>query len=194
MIFLLWGMGGNAQQKNKRRNCTLQGTREDGAMSYEVKLDKSEKRSVVVALEMEFSHAGAKQAAAFPYPIKEDCGEGLMALGDWGGNEGLRYYSGGMLYKKSFTLNRIDTTRTYQIDLGEVVSTAELSINGHRVGLRMCAPWKFDVTPYLKEGSNELQVKVYNTSYNQYLSIPTRYNARQTSGILGPVRLDMYEK
>jgi hypothetical protein len=189
LSFTAFGKNVKVWIDGKQKACSLVSQREDGAMSYEVKLREKQMHASVVAIEMEVTNANMKQAAAFPYAIKEYCGEGLMQLGDWADCEGLKYYSGGMLYEKDFTIERLDASTTYKIDLGNVVSTAELWLNGNRVGLRMCAPWTFDVTPYLKIGKNELSVKVYNTAYNQYLSIPTRYNAKQESGIMGPVRL-----
>jgi hypothetical protein len=194
LTFTAFGKNVKVWVDGKANACSLVSEREDGAMSYEVKLRQTQQKASTVAIGMETTNTNMKQAAAFPYAIKEYCGTGLMKLGDWADCEGLKYYSGGMNYKKSFTLQKIDPSTAYQIDLGDVVSTAELWLNGMRVGLRMCAPWTFDVTPYLKAGKNELSVIVYNTAHNQYLSIPTRYNAPQKSGILGPVKLIAYKR
>ena len=194
MTFTAFGRKVKVWMDGKERKCRLVSQREDGAMAYELKLPVRLPHASAVAIEMETTQPNMKQGAAFPYAIRQYCGAGLMPLGDWANCEGLNYYSGGMLYEKRFTIDRLNGSSIYRIDLGDVVSTAELWLNGQRVGLHMSAPWTFDITPYLKPGTNELSVKVYNTSYNQYLSIPTRYNARQKSGIIGPVVLSEYKR
>jgi hypothetical protein len=189
MTFTAFGKNLKVWIDGKPKRCALLSQREDGAISYELKLRNIEQHASVVAMEMETTNPDMKQGAMFPYAMRQYCGIGLMPLGDWAECEGLKYYSGGMLYRKSFTIDSVDASSTYQLDLGDVVSTAEVWLNGKRIGLRMSAPWTFDVTSYLKAGKNEVSVKVYNTAYNQYLSIPTRYNAKQKSGILRHVRL-----
>lgn len=189
LTFTAFGKNVKIWIDGKKQACRLVSQRKDGAMNYEMVLREEKQHASVVALEMETTNHNMKQGGAFPYPMKEYCGVGLMHLGDWAANEGLKYYSGGMVYTKTFTLDHLNASSVYRIDLGDVVSTAELWLNGKRVGLRMCAPWTFDVSPYLKAGQNDVSVKVYNTAYNQYLSIPTRYNAKQQSGIMGPVVL-----
>lgn len=169
--------------------CQRMAERADGAVTYELKLKKTQSEASEVALSMQYTNENWKAGAALPYPMKQHCGTGEMTLGDWGECAGLAYYSGGMTYEKIFTLNGIDAAVSYRLSLGDVVSTAELWMNGQRVGVRMCAPWTFDVTKYLKVGENKVAIKVYNTAHNHYLSIPTRYNSPQKSGIMGPVEL-----
>jgi hypothetical protein len=47
-----------------------------------------------------------------------------------------------------------------------------------------------DIGPYAKAGTNRLEILVYNTLANHYLTIPTRYRGSLRSGLLGPVRLE----
>lgn len=92
-----------------------------------------------------------------------------------------------MWYRKHFVLDGRRQGATYALNLGDVIATAEVWINGSRAGLRMQRPWTFDVSPFLKDGDNVVAVKIFNTAYNQYFGVPTRYNAKQASGLLGPV-------
>ena len=57
-------------------------------------------------------------------------------------------------------------------------------------GIRVAPPWKLDITEYVKAGENRIEVLVYNTLANHYLTIPTRYRGNPKSGLLGPVRLE----
>jgi hypothetical protein len=43
----------------------------------------------------------------------------------------------------------------------------------------------------VKPGENRIEVLVFNTLANHYLTIPTRYRGELTSGLLGPVTLEV---
>jgi gluconolactonase len=46
-----------------------------------------------------------------------------------------------------------------------------------------------DISKQVKPGENRIEVLVFNTLANHYLTIPTRYRGEPTSGLLGPVTL-----
>ncbi len=69
---------------------------------------------------------GRYGGAALPEPISFECGEGALGLGDWAAREGLASYSGGMLYRTSFTWPADEEAGAAIIDLGDVASSAEL--------------------------------------------------------------------
>ncbi len=48
------------------------------------------------------------------------------------------------------------------IDLGSVVATAEVIVNGKSAGVRVAPPWKLDVSGLLKSGENQVEVLVYS--------------------------------
>lgn len=162
-------------------------TRKDGLTSFEVK-GKAGKSPALITMEVESSYPGG---AVFPYPIQQHCGKGEIELGDWSRLSGLNCYSGGMWYRKEIELTKEECERALTLDLGDVVSTAELFVNGKSVGLRMAAPWKFDLSGVLKPGKNLFEIRVYNTVATHYLSIPTMYRGEVTSGILGTPQLLM---
>ena len=75
-------------------------------------------------------------------------------------------------------------------DLGEVGCSAELLVNGVNAGVRLSAPYRFDITGLVHAGENCLEVEVFNSLYNHYRTVPNYYNDRvQKSGLIGPVRL-----
>jgi hypothetical protein len=88
-------------------------------------------------------------------------------------------------------LNADQIKQKVELDLGSVVSTAEVWINGVNVGLKLSPPWVYDLSKAVREGDNSVEVLVYNTAANHYTSIPTRYRGPITSGILGPVTLTL---
>ena len=134
--------------------------------------------------------AGIHGGAAIPEAISVHTnGEGLMNLGDWSRNGILHNYSGGVKYQKTITLTAEEAAAIKALDLGKVIATAELSINGKKVGVRVAPPWQLDVSGLLVVGENTIEVTVYNTLSNHYQTIHNLYRGEPTSGLLGPVRL-----
>lgn len=76
------------------------------------------------------------------------------------------------------------------LNLGDVVSSAKVIVNGQSAGVRVAPPWKFDLTGLLREGENQLEILVFNTLANHYQTIPTRYRGSPRSGLLGPVTIE----
>ncbi|MCL4203475.1 MAG: hypothetical protein KJ000_13310 [Pirellulaceae bacterium] len=128
-------------------------------------------------------------AAVFPEPVRLECGPGLAETGDWSTAGALECYSGGAWYRKTVTLTPEQARGEITLDLGSVVATAEVRVNGQRAGIRVAPPWTVDVTGLVRAGENRIEVLVYNTLANHYLTVPTRYRGDLTSGLLGPVTL-----
>ena len=133
---------------------------------------------------------GCYGGAAIPEPIKLDCGPGLIAPGDWAKNDGLASYSGGAWYRKTVT---IPAAKEVVLDLGDVVASAEVRINGKPAGVRVAPPWKFDISKLVHPGENRIEVLVCNTLANHYLTVPTGYRGKASSGLLGPVQITTLE-
>jgi hypothetical protein len=143
--------------------------------------------SVAVRMTMEPGYYGG---AACPEPIRLNCGKGVIRIGNLFDNESLMTYSGGMYYRKTIILSASQAAASkIKLDLGELVASVEVSINGKMVGKRLSPPWKFDLTGLVKTGENKLEVLVYNTLGNYYLTTPSKYVASLKSGLIGPVKL-----
>ncbi len=133
---------------------------------------------------------GAYGGATLTAPIAFDCGKGALPAGDWAVSGGLAAYSGGAWYRRRIVLEKVHAGGQLILDLGRVVATAEVHLNGRRVGVRVAPPWRFDLTDAVQEGENVLAILVYNTLANHYLTIPTCYRGEPVSGLLGPVTLE----
>lgn len=125
--------------------------------------------------------------AAITDPIELDCGKGLTSAGDWSQIDGLATYSGGAWYRKRITVPA--GAAHVSVDLGRVVSSAELRVNGKTAGVRVAPPYVFDITELAKPGENQIEVLVYNTLANIYQMVPSRYRGETASGLIGPVSL-----
>ena len=144
-------------------------------------------KPVTVLLRIE-QERGFYGGAALPEPIQLHCGRGQIDLGDWSQNDGLLSYSGGARYRKTVT---IPAATQVMLNLGDVVASAEVRVNGRLVGVKVAPPWTLDITKSVKRGENQIEVLVCNTLANHYTTVPTRYRGQTTSGLLGPVQLEM---
>ena len=150
-----------------------------------VSVAKPSASPVPVLLRIE-QERGCYGGAAIPDPVKLDCGPGRFAPGDWAKVDGLACYSGGAWYRKTVI---IPAAKEVVLDLGDVVASAELRVNGQPAGVRVSPPWKFDITKLVRPGENRIEVLVCNTLANHYLTVPTGYRGQAASGLLGPVSL-----
>ena len=86
----------------------------------------------VAALTLKVAHEpGFLGGAAFTEPMRLSCGKGKIALGNWALiADGLRFYSGGAVYEKTFTLTKEQAAATATLDLGRVGACCGVSVNG----------------------------------------------------------------
>jgi hypothetical protein len=165
----------------------------------------------------------AKQVAETPAPITVDGSWDVHFDPRWGGpaavtfdsltdwtkrpEPGIKYYSGTAEYDKTIDVaaDWIKPGRVITLDLGDLESLANVTLNGHDLGCLWSPPYRVDVTDLLHPGPNTLQVKVTDTWVNrligddglpagQRLTSTTRsfYSATDPlipSGLFGPVTL-----
>ncbi len=87
-----------------------------------------------------------------------------FTLGSWK-DQKQPFYSWDMSYSKTYTLD--DLTGRYAVKLNKWNGTvAEVYVNGQKAGIIAFAPWQLDVTPYLKEGGNTIDVRVIGSLKN----------------------------
>jgi hypothetical protein len=164
--------------------------RADGSREFTARVPAPSAAPARVAVRIE-QDRGCYGGAALPEPIALDCGAGLMPLGDWAQLDGLRSYSGGAWYRKTVALTAAQARAGVTLQLGQLVSSAEVQVNGRPAGVRVAPPWEFDLSGLLVAGPNRIEILVYNTLSNHYTTIPTRYRGSTVSGLLGPVRLEL---
>lgn len=131
---------------------------------------------------------------------------------DWSkaDDENIKYYSGKAIYKNTFTLNRKDTkTPRIKINLGEVMVIGSIRINDKDVGGVWTYPYEANISNYVHEGLNNIEIIVYNNWKNRLIADeklpedlrqtwtniqPWKKNDElQSSGLLGPVTIEIYE-
>ena len=133
---------------------------------------------------------GVAGGAVLTGPIAFTVGPGRMELVDWQ-EAGLVNHSGGVRYRRELDLGLPDDVEL-TLDLGAVRGTAEVLIDGESAGVRVCSPYRFDLTGWLGRGAVTLEVLVLNTLGPHLDAVsPTPYvfPGQRASGLLGPVRL-----
>jgi hypothetical protein len=148
---------------------------------------------------------------------------------DWTSDSATRFYSGEAVYERAFTLGKVPDGATFLEAEGgtpvekpatikgpgmrawydpPVREAAIVFINGHRVGSLWHPPYRLAVGTFLKQGQNQVVIKVYNTAMNAWAALPphdykpliAKYGDRfqmqdldqvkpVTSGLLGSIRL-----
>ncbi len=109
----------------------------------------------------------------------------IDALYNVTGPEGDDAFSGWMRYETAFEAE----PGAAALDLGEVGECARVWLNGEDLGERIHAPYVFDISKALREGSNALTVEVTNSLVHQQPDVFSRYVQIPPSGLLGPVRV-----
>jgi hypothetical protein len=120
---------------------------------------------------------------------------------------GIRYFSGSATYRTTLTVKQgwLQDRQRIELDLGKVRDVAEVFVAGRSVGILWHSPYVIDITDLVREGDNELKVRVTNlwpnrligdrqpraphiafTTMNPYLAS----SALRESGLLGPVLLE----
>jgi hypothetical protein len=125
-------------------------------------------------------------------------------LGDWTLSPATRHFSGTATYTTEVDLS---AGARVVLDLGDVREIAEVAVNGVPAGVAWKRPYRIDITRQVREGGNQLEVKVTNLWINALLGMPepdygklnARFGARfpapvewkrfkpYPSGLLGPV-------
>jgi hypothetical protein len=96
-------------------------------------------------------------------------------------------FSGTICYETEFTLDKDEDN--VLLKLGRVYETAEVWINDQKIGVRVCAPYNFEVKEILKQGVNTLRIEVTNTLVREQRDMMSMGSPLEPSGLLGPVTL-----
>ena len=111
-------------------------------------------------------------------------------------------FSGSATYTTTF--NWSNESKQVTLDLGKVSMIAEVFLNDQKVRTLWCTPYATDISEYIKQGENKLQIKVTSTWFNRLvydaslpeserktwtISGPSADSQLKEYGLLGPVNL-----
>jgi hypothetical protein len=85
--------------------------------------------------------------------------------------DGIKYYSGKAVYRKTFDTPWLTTPSACKLylDLGTVHDLAEVRLNGKTLGVVWTAPWRIEITDTIKPVGNELEIGVVNLWPNRLI-------------------------
>jgi hypothetical protein len=130
---------------------------------------------------VEFAGTGKKATTSMP--------------ADWASNTTTRFYSGEVDYSRTFRLDQVRAGGAFlEIAGGSPVAKPEetkgpgmrawydppvreaaiIFINGRRAGTLWHPPYRTDLSSFLKQGENKIEIKVYNTAINAWAALPPR--------------------
>ncbi len=92
-------------------------------------------------------------------------------LSDWTENvdERIKYYSGTAVYKNTFPVKELPKNKKLYLDLGKPGVIAKVKINDQYVGGVWTPPYRIDVTKFVKEGDNRIEIETVNTWVNRLI-------------------------
>jgi hypothetical protein len=128
-------------------------------------------------------------------------------LQDWSKNsdERIRYFSGTAVYQNNIKIDNLPSGKKVYLDLGKVSVIAKVKVNGKYAGGAWTAPYRVDITDFVKKGENAIEIEVSNTWINRIAGdaqLPEEARKVQSanssgykddsslreSGLLGPVK------
>ena len=100
-------------------------------------------------------------------------------------DSGVKYFSGTATYKKSFDHKSASGNQQSKIflDLGAMKNIAEVKLNGKDLGILWKPPFRVEVTGILRDGANELEVRVTNLWPNRLIGDEQLPEDREWDGI-----------
>lgn len=144
------------------------------------------------------SDRGYEYTALIPEPIDIICGEnGKADCGDLSKTGALKCYSGKIVYHKTVYLEKINMDERFILDLGDVGATAKVVINGKTAAIFTFAPFRTDITDYVTNGTNDIEITVSTTLSNHYSTIPSLYSnfpQDAKSGLIGPAEIKVIKE
>lgn len=141
--------------------------------------------TVAIRVEMK---PGAYAGAVFSEPLAVTLKGGTIRPGPWT-TYAMPTYSGICAYTQRVNFTPAERSGRLWLDLGDVRVAAEVLVNGRSAGVRVARPFKFELTEFVNEGINTLEVRVANTIAPHYTTIPSTHLGPTESGLMGPVRL-----
>lgn len=114
----------------------------------------------------------------------------MQKLEDLTGKQGIPDFSGEAKYETGI---RFTGKLPGYLCLGEVGLTAHLFVNGKDMGMRITAPYRWNISEAVREGDNAFTVVTANTLVHEQQDDLSRYMVIPPSGLLGPVSLQYTE-
>lgn len=118
---------------------------------------------------------GCYDTALLLEPVQFVCEKGLVDTELPLDSQGFAFYSGGIRYSKEFNIPKL-SHRVYLQGKKELGCGMEVMVNGKAAGFMLAEPYSCEITQYVTQGVNKIEVTAYSTLHNHMKTIPTNYN------------------
>lgn len=129
-------------------------------------------------------------ATALDYPVFIEKSE-LNELKNISASGYFPEFSGTIRYETTFCIEEWWTSA--ELDLSKAYEVAEVWVNGEHAGVKICPPYRFDISGLLKPGVNTLCIDVTNTLVREQRDKFSKCISLEPSGLLGPVMIRSIE-
>ena len=169
---------------------------------------RSTARSIVTPVREQVAELAGPWQISFPSALGAPPTVTLPKLKSWTlqADAGIRYFSGTASYHHRLDIKPqwIAPGKLVELNLGDVKELAEVLLNGRSLGVLWKPPYRVELTPALKAGRNELEIRVTNLWPNRLIgdqqpgAQPIAFSTLEPykadsplreSGLLGPVTL-----
>ncbi len=92
-------------------------------------------------------------------------------LTDWATNDDprIRYYSGTAIYRKRLDLQKPPSNERVILRFSRMNFLGRIKLNGQEVSTVWCSPWEADLTAFIRDGENKLEIEVVNSLINRMI-------------------------
>jgi Glycosyl hydrolases family 2, sugar binding domain len=93
----------------------------------------------------------------------------FTSLTDWTKHEDkrIKFYSGTAVYRKTIQMDEPVSGQQVLLRFPKLGSIARVFMNGKEVSTVWCSPWEADITSFIKNGANALEIQVVNSLTNR---------------------------
>lgn len=120
---------------------------------------------------------GEYDTAVLTDPITFETEDGVYDMNISPDEQGLNFYSGGIALTKSICLTRTDKRQFLSVN-DDFGCAFEVYVNGNKAATLLTSPYRCDITQYVRDGENKIEVVAFNDLHNHMKTIPTNYNRR----------------
>lgn len=98
---------------------------------------------------------------------------------------------GTVRYTGTFTNIMDKTFKRAVLKIEESFETTQIFVNGNSAGVKLCGPYEYDITPWMKNGVNDVMIEVTNTLGTAFRDGLSQYLMIEPFGVRGNITLDL---
>ena len=160
-------------------------TKLDADVIEDEELSEDTITTLPLSKEWQVSYSDSKQYPGFEKQVP------MSNLGLVSDLEGWEEICGTVRYKGTFENEMNETAKRAILKIEEAFETTQVFVNDQSVGIKICGPYEYDITPWMKTGRNELRIEVTNTLGTAIRDGISQYLMIEPFGVRGNVTIEL---